>query len=232
MKQLQALYQQYITAAEERMMELEIVVEEAERHSEQEDSSDRPEAPFVSHTLPVTAGVRVLGGGPDDAVIIPSTTELMDYVYSSQNNHNNNNEQDGDKDMNEDGDESGSDSKDDLAARPLDPSATFSQIVALQKECLQKADEKVAIAEQAYAIVDSTVQRLDHDLRSMEQFLLQVRPQSPCCRVFVVAPCSLLSSLSQSFFSLPGTSPIQGPVLVLLQRCHSWPTLWANPTIW
>jgi Inhibitor of growth proteins N-terminal histone-binding len=53
-------------------------------------------------------------------------------------------------------------------------STTYQRILELQQSCRQNAEEKVQIAQQAYELVDAQVQRLDHDLRAMEQ-LLQVR---------------------------------------------------------
>jgi hypothetical protein len=76
-------------------------------------------------------GVRVLHG---DAVVIPTTEELTDYVHDS---------------------------------------TTYSEIQKLQTNCLQQSEEKVAIARQAYEMMDAVVQRLDNDLADMEQ-LLQV----------------------------------------------------------
>ena len=52
--------------------------------------------------------------------------------------------------------------------------ATYGQIERVQKEALQRAEEKVAIAHQTYSLVDSTCKRLDDDLMEMEK-LLQVR---------------------------------------------------------
>ena len=56
-----------------------------------------------------------------------------------------------------------------------DPTAAtrYEQIQALEASCLQKADEKVAVARQAWEWMDAQVQRLDHDLSAMET-LLQV----------------------------------------------------------
>jgi hypothetical protein len=48
---------------------------------------------------------------------------------------------------------------------------TYPEILKLQHECLQKADEKVAIARQAYDMMDATVRRLDRDLHEMESIL-------------------------------------------------------------
>ena len=45
-----------------------------------------------------------------------------------------------------------------------------------QKSCLQKADEKVAVAQQAYEMIDAQMQRLDTDICSMEKIL-----QVGCC---------------------------------------------------
>lgn len=57
--------------------------------------------------------------------------------------------------------------------------AKLKLIKALQEECLQKADEKVAVAQQAMELIDAKVQRLDHDLSVMET-LLQVRGNTTC----------------------------------------------------
>ena len=51
--------------------------------------------------------------------------------------------------------------------------AKYREIKELQNDCLQKADEKVAVARQALELIDAKVQRLDHDLSAMET-LLQV----------------------------------------------------------
>jgi hypothetical protein len=47
----------------------------------------------------------------------------------------------------------------------------FTQIQLLQNECLQKADEKVATANQTLQMMEAKVQRLDHDLSAMETLL-------------------------------------------------------------
>ena len=44
----------------------------------------------------------------------------------------------------------------------------FHQIHKLQQECLQKGDEKVLVAQQAFEMIDSRVRKLDHDLQAME----------------------------------------------------------------
>lgn len=51
---------------------------------------------------------------------------------------------------------------------------SYIEIQNRQAGCLQKADEKVAIAQQAFDMVDAQVRRLDRDLEEMER-LLQVR---------------------------------------------------------
>ena len=48
-----------------------------------------------------------------------------------------------------------------------DPEAT-DKILALHSDALQKAEEKVAIADQTYALIDATVRRLDKDLNKFE----------------------------------------------------------------
>ena len=61
----------------------------------------------------------------------------------------------------------------------------YKRIKALQRECLQKAEEKVAVARQSLELIDAKVQRLDHDLSAMET-LLQVRPRLvPYCFVYI-----------------------------------------------
>jgi hypothetical protein len=106
MRQVQ---QAYIHQAEEKIMQLETV--------ERENGE---------------MGVRVLHG---EAVVIPTTEELTEYVHDA---------------------------------------ATYQEIQKLQTTCLQQSEEKVAIARQAYEMMDAVVQRLDNDLAAMEQ-LLQVR---------------------------------------------------------
>jgi len=49
--------------------------------------------------------------------------------------------------------------------------AAFQRIRNLEEDVVQQSEEKVAIAEQTYAIVDATVKRLDHDLAKMETLL-------------------------------------------------------------
>ncbi len=47
----------------------------------------------------------------------------------------------------------------------------YEEILSLQDECIQKSEEKVAIAQQAYDMVDSTVRRLEKDLEALEKML-------------------------------------------------------------
>jgi len=54
-----------------------------------------------------------------------------------------------------------------LRARIDDPVA-LSQIAKYRRDAMQRADEKVAIAEQTFAIVDAAIRRLDRDIGSFE----------------------------------------------------------------
>ncbi|GKY97391.1 hypothetical protein MPSEU_000697600 [Mayamaea pseudoterrestris] len=47
----------------------------------------------------------------------------------------------------------------------------YREIKHLQEETMQKSDEKVSVAQQAYEMVDVTVQRLERDLEAMEKLL-------------------------------------------------------------
>ena len=94
-----------------------------------------------------------------------------------------------------------------------DHRSTYRSILELQQTCRQKAEEKVQIAQQAYELVDAQVQRLDHDVRAMEQ-LLQVR----CCigmRDFFFM-CTIVGtplrclSFSRLFFQSTGEFPTSG----------------------
>jgi GTP cyclohydrolase III len=85
--------QAYIHQAEEKIMQLETV-----EHENGE------------------MAVRVLHG---DAVVMPTTAELTDYVHDA---------------------------------------ATYQEIQKLQTNCLQQSEEKVAIARQAYEMMDAVVQ--------------------------------------------------------------------------
>lgn len=48
----------------------------------------------------------------------------------------------------------------------------WQRIETLQEDALQMAQEKVAISDQTYALVDSTVKRLDRDLAKLETYVL------------------------------------------------------------
>jgi Inhibitor of growth proteins N-terminal histone-binding len=47
----------------------------------------------------------------------------------------------------------------------------YEEIIALQQLCLQKADEKCAVANQAYEMIDQQIQKLDADMAAIEPFL-------------------------------------------------------------
>lgn len=53
----------------------------------------------------------------------------------------------------------------------LEQDELHEQIHTLQSDAMQKADERVAIADQLYRRLDATVQRLDRDLTAMEKLL-------------------------------------------------------------
>jgi Inhibitor of growth proteins N-terminal histone-binding len=94
----------------------------------------------------------------DEEIRIPTTEELWDYATGRVDNNNNSTE---------------SSSSSDHQQHHQQHQDDYYKILQLHQECLQKADEKVAVARQAYEMVDSVVQRLDRDLASMES-LLQV----------------------------------------------------------
>jgi hypothetical protein len=50
----------------------------------------------------------------------------------------------------------------------------YRKIEKIQEDCLQRAEEKVAIANQTYSLVDDICKRLDSDVTALEK-LLQVR---------------------------------------------------------
>lgn len=60
-----------------------------------------------------------------------------------------------------------------LAAYVHQPSK-YQKIQRIQQDCIQRAEEKVAIADQTYSLVDNVCKRLDSDLADLEK-LLQVR---------------------------------------------------------
>jgi hypothetical protein len=105
--QLRQLHEQYLLKAEDKVLKLPVVVNA--------DGENQ--------------GIRALG----DAVIIPTTDELMEYTY--------------------------------------DPELML-QIEQLQQDCLQQADEKVSVAQQALDWVEAVVQRLDVDCREMQMQLV------------------------------------------------------------
>ena len=182
---LRKLQREYILAAEEKMMQLEVV--EMKPEVEDDNDDDEGEGSQSNETdaqnkQPVY-GVRVVNAdrttSPDNPVVVPTTEEFMEYTYIA---------------------------------------SPYQQILKLQQDCLQKADEKVAVAQQAYEMMDAQVQRLDADLAAMEQLLL-VRPAW-----FIV--CSEMRSRAdrrhRAFTFVFSTRPTAN-----FKRA-SWP----NPTIW
>ena len=71
----------------------------------------------------------------------------------------------------------------------------YTSIERLQHECLQKAEEKMAVAQQTHELVDAQVQRLDRDLAAMEA-LLQVRR----IIIIILVIRVVVFSLEQTFF--------------------------------
>lgn len=47
----------------------------------------------------------------------------------------------------------------------------YSEIQYLQKQCLQKSDEKCAVASQAYQMVHQQIEKLESDMAAIEPFL-------------------------------------------------------------
>ena len=154
-ERLQQLQRQYILAAEEKMLRLQVVEMVVDDDEDEEgdgdgvgDDSDASTGstnnnPENNKAAPLSKyGVRVLNedGSPssnpknDAAVVVPTTDELMAYTYQEH-------------------------------------AETYTQIRRLQQTCLQKSDEKVAVARQAYERIDAQVQRLDADLVALESLL-------------------------------------------------------------
>lgn len=158
LQKLQQLQRDYILAAEKKMMNLQLVEMEDEESDEDEDQDAKIKA---------------------DREDEPASSEKKRKapVY-------------GVRVLNADGTTSSEDNPvvlpttQEFMAYTYQPDA-YKQIRALQKDCLQKADEKVAVAQQAYEMMDAQVQRLDADLAAMEQ-ILQVRvTRVPLCRMIV-----------------------------------------------
>lgn len=157
--ELRTLHRQYIHAAEEKMMQLEVVAiedvdqneteEDCVMNTDDDDDDDNNNGADNRDLWPKKKnkaanpqyGVRVLNAdgstSPDNPVVVPTTQEFINYISS-------------DNDVN-----------------------CYPRIRALQHDCLQKADEKVAVVHQTYSLLEAQVQRLDADLIAMEQ-LLQV----------------------------------------------------------
>jgi Inhibitor of growth proteins N-terminal histone-binding len=158
--QLLRLQQQYLEGAEARMMELEIVVQQQQQQQQQSAEHDGDameiDPPTATTTNPVTSnytvGLRVLGQG-SRAVVIPTTLELEQYVHGV--------------------DPPTTDDVSPNDQRRRGGSTRYGEILDRQRDLLQLADEKVAVASQLYDRMDGTVRRLDRDLAEMEK-LLQV----------------------------------------------------------
>ena len=56
--------------------------------------------------------------------------------------------------------------------RYIENPTALQEMDALRISALQQAEEKVAIANQTYSLVDATVKRLDHDLAMLEKYVL------------------------------------------------------------
>jgi Inhibitor of growth proteins N-terminal histone-binding len=115
----------------------------------------------------------------NEDIRIPTTEELWDYATgqvdisnatSSNNDNDNNNNNNNENSEQPDPDLQQHHRQHQHQHHHHDD---YYKILQLHQECLQKADEKVAVARQAYEMVDSVVQRLDRDLGAMES-LLQV----------------------------------------------------------
>ena len=76
-----------------------------------------------------------------------------------------------------------------LSSFVLQPEA-LEKIQKVRQNALQQADEKVAIAEQTYSLVDATVRRLDNDLATLEKYV-----KIPCFS-FQVCPFFITHSVS------------------------------------
>jgi Inhibitor of growth proteins N-terminal histone-binding len=166
LRELRKLQRQFILAAEERVLQLEVVKMDYTTGSDKDEGGENDEnddmdwygrnyASSVSTLQRPSYCVRTLNSdgssNPDGPVLVPTTRELMDYILQPQVG----------------GGSGGS-------GAVVDNEALYRQIATLQQGCLQKADEKVAVAHQTFELLDSFVHRLDSDLASMEQ-LLQVR---------------------------------------------------------
>lgn len=156
-KQLQQLYQQYIQQAEEKMMKLEIVEDYTRGNTKASSSSSNKKRKRTN---------------PDD-----------------DDNDNDDSEQQHQQPrvgvrVLGGGDEIIIPTTQELMSYTFD-AELYEKIRALQQECLQKSDEKVATAIQTYDMVDSVVRRLDRDLECMET-ILQVRMRSVFTFAYVV----------------------------------------------
>jgi hypothetical protein len=165
-ERLLRLQNEYLEEAERKMMGLEVVVKERaakkrprperERGSEEEGGAGEAQEQEAPGERSYFVGIRVLGGGesaggPPREVVVPTTMELEQYLHQEQ---------------------PGSAPESTGSA----PESRYDQILDLQEDLLQLADEKVAVARQLRDRLDGIVARLDRDLVEMER-LLQVRSE-------------------------------------------------------
>jgi Inhibitor of growth proteins N-terminal histone-binding len=162
---LRQLQEVYILAAERKVLQLPVVEMGGEQEGSDnaddyaDDKSDN-NGDSTMKDVPKEGkrrkyGIRVPNEdgtvSNDNPVIIPTRDELMEYIHHHHSNGHD------DKNF-----------EDKTMLRQL-----YGEIRALEQECLQKADEKVAVGQQAYEMIDAKIQRLDADLEAMEK-LLQV----------------------------------------------------------
>ena len=95
---------------------------------------------------------------PDTDAVIPTTDELFQLILTSQQ----------DNAMS-----SNKTKKDSSASATSSNITTYNEIRRLQQACRQTAEEKVAVARQAWERLDAQVQRLDADLLALETQLAQ-----------------------------------------------------------
>jgi Inhibitor of growth proteins N-terminal histone-binding len=177
---LRQLSDEFITNVENKIVQTLDVVEMDHDHPDMDaDEPDEVSERTKKRRRPVY-GVRAITtdgtASSEHPVILPTTEELMEYILRQKDT---------------DSDDIGSNATTDKPTMDH----IYKQILHLQKECLQKADEKVTISQQAYEMIDAQVQRLDTDLAAMEQ-LLQVI--NMCGVFFLYLSCLFLHFLTIS----------------------------------
>jgi Inhibitor of growth proteins N-terminal histone-binding len=106
------------------------------------------------------------------------------------------------------------------------------KIDELSEDCLQMADEKVAATEQAYKLIDATVQRLDQDLAAMEA-LLQVRVGATDLHALCNVCCICITLFLCIFAFLPLCILFLLVLFSFLRPLGSSSWAWLpSPTIW